>query len=120
MMMRRGRATADRATEGAVSGEIVNMRVSLDYPVVPDTLLEVRRSKTTICCWLPLLLTQLSSLVSLQIIDAYLNMTLFLQESSFELVDIDNSLDIYWPLPNIFFSALVILLYVSIYFRDDA
>lgn len=80
IMMHRGAATTDPETEGSVSAEIVQMRVALDYPVIPDTLTEI--------------------------IGAYLNMTLFLQDKRSAHVDIDNSLDIYWPLPLLYFSAL--------------
>ena len=41
MMMQRGFETTDAIAEGVVSTEIVKMRLALDYPVVPDTILEV-------------------------------------------------------------------------------
>ena len=65
-----------------MSVEIVKMRANLDYPVIPDNLLEV--------------------------LESYFKMTHFLNSStdSFKVVDIDNSLDIYWPIPYIFWSAL--------------
>lgn len=72
--------------EGAVSTEIVRLRVALDYPVVADSTFEV--------------------------IDSYLNMSLFLaspSQAASVIVDLDNSLDIYWPLPSIYWSALPVV-----------
>lgn len=83
LMMQRGAATTNAEVEGEVSREIVLIRVALDYPVIPESL--------TI------------------IIDSYLNMTLFLQSKQYLKMDIDNCLDVYWPVPNIYWSALPIV-----------
>merc|ERR1719223_636485 len=58
MMMQRGRASTDLASEGYVSEEVVRMRLAMDYPVVPDTFTEI--------------------------VDAYFNMTSFLSATSAE------------------------------------
>jgi len=82
LMMMRGYETLDAAAEGIVSTQVVNMRLSLDYPVIPSSLCEV--------------------------LEAYLNMTRYLSESSETYVEIDleNSMDIYWPLPLLAWSGL--------------
>lgn len=82
LMMIRGYETLDAAAEGIVSTQVVNMRLSLDYPVIPSSLSEV--------------------------LEAYLNMTRYLSDSSETYVEIDleNSLDIYWPLPLLAWSGL--------------
>jgi hypothetical protein len=38
MMMQRGFETSDPEAEGAVSMEVVKMRLALDYPVIPDSI----------------------------------------------------------------------------------
>jgi hypothetical protein len=82
IMMQRGYDTADAQAEGEVSTAIVNMRLAFDYPVVPDS--------------------------ALSILQAYLNMTSFLSESSqsYVPVDLENVVDLYWPLPLLPWSAL--------------
>jgi hypothetical protein len=37
-MMQRGFETSDPEAEGAVSMEVVKMRLALDYPVIPDSI----------------------------------------------------------------------------------
>ena len=82
LMMKRGYETLDSQAEGLVSTQIVNMRLSLDYPVIPSSLFEI--------------------------VEAYLNMTKYLSESSetYTEIDLENSLDIYWPLPLLAWSGL--------------
>jgi hypothetical protein len=38
MMMQSGFETSDPEAEGAVSMEVVKMRLALDYPVIPDSV----------------------------------------------------------------------------------
>ena len=85
MMMQRGFETSDAAAEGVVSTEIVKMRLALDYPVVPDTVLEI--------------------------VEAYLNMTNYLAATarSYVSVDLENVMDVYWPLPLLWWSALPVM-----------
>lgn len=82
MMMKRGFDTSDASVEGEVSTAIVNMRLALDYPVVPDSLLEI--------------------------LESYLNMTNFLSTTSphYVAIDVENVVDLYWPLPLLAWSAL--------------
>lgn len=82
LMMKRGFETLDAQAEGLVSTQVVNMRLSLDYPVIPSSLFEI--------------------------IEAYLNMTKYLSESSetYTEIDVENSLDIYWPIPLLAWSGL--------------
>ena len=103
MMMVRGHNTSNLASEGAVSFEVVKMRLQLDYPVVPISVRDV--------------------------IEHYLNITLFLSgeedgasagthsdsstrtgrnegSGGFIRVDIENVLDIYWPVPLFGWAAL--------------
>jgi hypothetical protein len=71
-------ATADQP----VSTGVMRLRIGLDYPVVPSSVLEI--------------------------IEAYLNITTFLSESagSYQTVDLENVMDVYWPLPLLYWSAL--------------
>eukprot|EP01041_Mallomonas_annulata_P006375 gene6375-12889_t len=80
MMMRRGLATADPQLEGAVSMEVIRLRLALDFPVVPESA----------------------------IVSAYLNITDFLSQTSqsFHTIDLENVLDVSWPLPLWVWSAL--------------
>ncbi len=82
MMMKRGLETANATEEGEVSTEIVNLRLSLDYSVIPDSIPEI--------------------------IDAYLNMTSYLSltSDSYVAMDAENILDVYWPLPLLWWSSL--------------
>ena len=81
-MMRRGHLTANPVVEGVVSVEVVKIRLALDYPVVP--------SSTT------------------QLVESYLNMTEYLSRSSlsYKPINIENVMDIYWPVPLLPFSGL--------------
>lgn len=85
LMMKRGHETSNDETEGSVSFEVVRTRLALDYPVVPDSLLEI--------------------------VEAYFNMTLFLSNSSshYNTIDIENILDMYWSLPLLVFSGLPVM-----------
>ena len=85
MMMRRGFETSDAEAEGEVSTAIVDLRLALDYPVVPDSLLEV--------------------------LQAYLNMTSFLSNTSvsYTAIDLENVVDLYWPVPLLAWSALPVM-----------
>ena len=89
MMMQRGFETSDAAAEGVVSTEIVKMRLALDYPVVPSTILEI--------------------------VEAYLNMTNYLAATArmYTSVDLENVMDIYWPLPLLWWSALPVMPVIS-------
>lgn len=82
MMMKRGYETSDAEIEGEVSIEVVKMRLALDYPVTPDSVLDI--------------------------VEAYLTMTSFLSDSadSYITIDYENSLDIYWPVPLMGWSGL--------------
>ena len=65
-----GLATTDPQTEGLVSVEIVNIRTSLDYPVIADTLVEV--------------------------IDSYMNMSSFIQSKVEHPVDVGKRNDAFF------------------------
>lgn len=82
MMMELGYQTSDVESEGFVSSEVVRMRLNLDYPLVPDSLLET--------------------------VVSYLNMTKHLSESasSFSRIDLENVVDVYWPVPLMGWSGL--------------
>jgi len=80
MMMTRGHASSNPVLEGQVSVEIVKIRLALDYPMVPNSLAHI--------------------------LEAYLNMTQFLARSSYEPIDMENVMDVYWPLPLFPFSGL--------------
>eukprot|EP00981_Chlorochromonas_danica_P011592 scaffold4140_cov178-Ochromonas_danica.AAC.5 len=82
LLMRRGFETTDKKSEGDVSVEVVQLRLTFDFPLVPHSLSEVA--------------------------EAYLNITSYLSESAhrYYVMDIENSLDIYWPLPLLAWSAL--------------
>lgn len=81
-MMRRGHLTANPSVEGYVSVEVVKIRLALDCPVIPNSIA--------------------------QVVESYLNMTEYLSRSSltFAPIDIENIMDIYWPLPLLAFSGL--------------
>jgi hypothetical protein len=83
-MMLNGYDTSDQVEEGQVSASIVNMRLILDIPVIPNTLLEI--------------------------IESYLNMTTFLSltAQSYTTIELENIMDIYWPLPLLYWSCLPI------------
>jgi len=85
MMMIRGFETSDVEMEGEVSSYVVNMRLALDYPVVPESIL--------------------------QILESYLNMTNYLSStsSSYVAIDFENIVDIYWPLPLLAWSGLPVM-----------
>lgn len=82
MMMELGYTTSDVESEGRVSSEVVKMRLSLDYPLVADSILEV--------------------------VSSYLNMTTFLSASAsnYTRIDLENVVDVYWPLPLMGWSGL--------------
>jgi len=82
MMMELGFETSDPGSEGFVSIEVVKMRLSLDYPMVPESLLEV--------------------------VVSYLNMTKYLSDTahSYTRIDVENVVDVYWPLPLMGWSGL--------------
>ena len=82
MMMRRGHETSDPISEGIVSTELVGIRLALDFPVVPLSILDI--------------------------IASYINMTTYLSAtaSSYSVIDIENIMDIYWPLPLIWWSNI--------------
>jgi len=84
-MMQQGYGTADHVTEGIVSREVVKMRLAFDYPVVSESIPEI--------------------------VIAYLNMTSFLSNSAtnYTIVEIENLMDIYWPIPLLAWSALPIM-----------
>ena len=65
------------------------MRLALDYPVVPDTILEV--------------------------IEGYLNMTNYLAATArvYTSVELENVMDVYWPLPLLWWSGLPVMPVVS-------
>lgn len=83
-MMLNGYETSDQVEEGVVSANIVNMRLILDVPVIPNTLLEI--------------------------IESYLNMTTFLSltAQSYTTIELENIMDIYWPLPLLYWTCLPI------------
>ncbi|KAJ1440151.1 hypothetical protein B484DRAFT_391495, partial [Ochromonadaceae sp. CCMP2298] len=83
MMMKRGFETCDPLLEGEVSTSIVTMRLALDYPLVPQS--------------------------SLEILQSYLNMTSHLSESLYTPMQADNLVDLYWPLPLLAWSALPVM-----------
>lgn len=85
MMMRRGTVTADQSVEGLVSMEVMRLRMALDFPVVPESALEI--------------------------VSAYLNLTDFLSQSQreYEKIDLANVLDVAWSLPLWTWSALPIV-----------
>jgi hypothetical protein len=85
MMMKRGFETSDAKAEGEVSTAIVDMRLALDYPVVPDSVVEV--------------------------LEAYLNMTSYLSvtSASYAPIDLENVMDLYWPLPLLAWSGLPVM-----------
>lgn len=82
MMMELGYDTSDPESEGFVSNEVVKMRLNLDFPVVPESLLDI--------------------------VASYLNMTKYLSETagSFTRIDVENVVDVYWPVPLVGWSGL--------------
>ena len=81
-MMNKGHLSSNPILEGVVSGEVVKIRLALDYPMVPHSLSHI--------------------------IEAYLNTTqyLSLSSSTYEPIDLENVLDVYWPVPLLPFSGL--------------
>lgn len=81
-MMMQGYETADLVTEGAVSAEIVKLRLALDYPIVSESIPEI--------------------------VIAYFNMTTFLSNTAnnYSVMNIENLMDIYWPIPLLAWSGL--------------
>jgi hypothetical protein len=90
MMMSRGHSTSNIASEGEVSYEVVKTRLHMDYPIVPSSVRDT--------------------------VEHYFNITLFLSgaapgvapaegvaesisSSNNQRVDIENMLDVYWPVP---------------------
>lgn len=80
LLMYRGINTTDHVTEGVVSSEVIALRLTFDFPLIPHTLAEV--------------------------VETYLNITSFLSVSDYVRMDMENSLDVYWPLPLLGWSAL--------------
>jgi hypothetical protein len=82
MMMRRGFETSDPISEGIVSTELVAIRLALDFPVVPSSITDI--------------------------IASYVNMTTYLSvtASSYTVIELENIIDIYWPLPLIWWSNI--------------
>ena len=72
--MRRGQLGAEEE-EGLVSGEVVRLRMGLEFPLVPHSLLSL--------------------------VEAYLNVSTFLSRTAeyYTLMPIENLQDVYWPLP---------------------
>ena len=81
-MMTRGFATSDAAAEGAVSLAVTELRLALEYPVIPRSLRHI--------------------------VEAYLNITSYLAstQTTYTSIDLENIMDTYWPLPLLHFSGL--------------
>jgi tetratricopeptide (TPR) repeat protein len=81
-IMHHGLQTSDIATEGMVSMQVIHLRVALEYPLVPSSLLEI--------------------------LEHYLNITEFLARGSTadRRIDLENIIDLYWPLPLLSWSHL--------------
>ena len=81
-MMELGYETSDPESEGFVSSEVVKMRLNLDFPAVPESLLDI--------------------------VASYLNVTKYLSETagSFTRIDVENVVDVYWPVPLVGWSGL--------------
>jgi hypothetical protein len=75
MMMQRGHNTSSLARDGKASSQLVRLRLEIDFPIVPTSVTEI--------------------------IQRYFNMTLYLNDTmqSIPPLDIENILDIYWPIP---------------------
>jgi tetratricopeptide (TPR) repeat protein len=85
LMMKRGYETSSPQSEGIVSHEIVKLRLAIEYPVVPESILNI--------------------------LEYYLNITTFLSLTSkhYEKVDIENIMDMYWSIPLLGWSGLPIM-----------
>ena len=81
-MMIRGFHTSDMKSEGVVSNEIVRLRLNFEYPVVSQSIT--------------------------QLMENYLNMTYFLSSTAedYTVIDVENVMDMYWPIPLLGFSGL--------------
>jgi tetratricopeptide (TPR) repeat protein len=79
-MMVRGHQTSDKNAEGLVSVQVIQLRLAMEYPLIPDSLS--------------------------QIIEIYLNMTQFLSVGASFPIEFENIIDSFWPLPLIWWSAL--------------
>lgn len=83
-MMMRGFATSDVALEGAVSVQVVTLRLAMEYPVVPESILHI--------------------------VESYLNITQYLSQSTGNAnthkIELENMIDVFWPLPLLWWSAL--------------
>jgi hypothetical protein len=82
LMLRRGHDTSD-ISEGPVSIQIIKMRIALDFPVVPKSLSEV--------------------------IDCFHRMSAFFavpRDVTQELIGLENTMDLYWVVPLLYYSAL--------------
>jgi hypothetical protein len=80
-MMARGHMTEDLASEGFVSTQIVRYRLAMEYPSIPSSLFHI--------------------------IESYLNITDFLAtQSDHRVIDLENIIDTFWPLPLLWWSAL--------------
>jgi hypothetical protein len=82
MMMLKGHETTDVNIEGIISTEVVKARLAFDFPVISSSIYEI--------------------------VEAYFNMTNYLSSTSnsYSIIDIENIVDIYWPLPLLDFAAL--------------
>jgi tetratricopeptide (TPR) repeat protein len=85
LMMNRGYETSSSESEGIVSHEIVKLRLSIEYPVIPESVLNI--------------------------LEYYLNITTFLSLTSkhYEKIEIENIMDMYWSIPLLGWSGLPIM-----------
>lgn len=74
-MMMRGQPEAEREDGSSVSAEVVRLRMGLEFPLVPSSLLAL--------------------------VEAYLNVTSYLSSTAdtYTPLPIENLQDVYWPLP---------------------
>ena len=84
-MMKLGQKSADLFAEGEISIAVINMRLGLENPLVPSSLGDV--------------------------VEGYLNVSAYLESAPTllregEKIDIENSLDLYWPVPVLGWSGL--------------
>ena len=83
-MMTRGFSTSDAKVEGAVSVQVVTLRLAMEYPVVPDGVFSI--------------------------LESYLNITQYLSQSTDSRltpkISLENIIDVFWPLPLLWWSGL--------------
>lgn len=84
-MMKHGYETSNIEEEGVVSHEIVKLRLAFEYPVIPESIVDI--------------------------IVFYLNITTFLSQTSknYTKIDIENIMDMYWPIPLLGWSGFPIM-----------